>query len=86
MTLRYVSRPCGVYGRQEVALSPKCARWTPLYAVTVSSDKCRWSFATATPPLVWAGGRVDNIDTISELTEIDIKQRVFNPLKIYGLI
>jgi hypothetical protein len=54
--------------------------------VIVSSDNCRWSLAAATLPRVWAGGRVRNIDTISELTEIDLKQRVFNPLKIYGLI
>jgi len=83
---RYVSWPCGVYGRQEVVLSTKCARWTPLYAVIVSSDNTSWSLAAATPPRVWAGGRVGSIDTISEPTEIDLTQRAFNPLKIYGFI
>lgn len=39
-----------------------------------------------TPPRAWAEGRAGNIDTISEPTEIDLKQRAFNPLKIYELI
>jgi hypothetical protein len=73
-----------VYGRLEVVLLAKCVRQTPLYAVIVSSDNCRWSLAAVTPPRVWAGGRLGNIDTISERKEI--KQRVFNPLKIHGLI
>jgi hypothetical protein len=49
----------------------------------VSSYNTRWSLAAATPPRVWAGGRVGSIDTINEPTEFDLKQRVFNPLKIY---
>jgi hypothetical protein len=84
VALRYVSRPCGVYGRLEVVLLAKCVRVTPLYAVIVSSDNCRCSLAAVTPPRVWAVGRMGNIDTLNERKEI--KQRVFNPLKIYGLI
>ena len=69
-----------------MVLLAKCVRLTPLHAVIVSPDNCRWSFAAVTPPGVWAGGLVGNIDTTSERTELDLKRRVFNPLKIYGLI